>query len=132
MLFFHRFSDYCYLIDESTGCYDTRQNRMCIVINANIDEEAFSNGKKDSSMIEKTMKDLTFSVRKFQKEKNETHTILMKKIKEGTISIDYTIYRLFQFSKCFFLKKISYGCDLLSISACSEYLFMYQIARRMI
>lgn len=91
---FYRYSDYCYLIDESSGCYDTRRNRMCIVINANTDETAFSNGKTDTEIIKNTMDDLNFSVKIFKKEKNETHTILIKKLKEGKLPNEYALERV--------------------------------------
>lgn len=100
---FYRFSDYCYLIDENPGCYDTRRNRMCIVINANTEKTAFSNGKTDSEMIKNTMNDLDFSVKIFQKEKNETHTILINKLKKGKLPNEYAFKRVVQCSIfCFY------------------------------
>lgn len=90
MNIFCRFSDYCYLLDESSGCYDTRQNRSCVVINAVSNAGAFGIANNDADMVVKDMTDVGFNVQKFPKDKDKdrTHSTLMKSIKKGNI-IDY-------------------------------------------
>lgn len=78
---FCRFSDYCYLVDESTGCYDTRQNRICVVITDFVDNFEF--GIQDVDMIEKEMRNLDFDVQQFHKNKDHTHDTFMKYLKTG-------------------------------------------------